>query len=95
MLKCTGSSCPHAVSPGCKCGCGGGRRGALARLGWAAALTVSSPKRTPEQNEQVGTAKAQRELAKTRLEKQEKTRRSQDGLKQFYDMFKQQWTWPT
>ena len=76
MLTCTGSSCQHAVSPGCECGCGGGNHGALARLAWAAALTVPAPQRTPAQSKQVGTATTQRNRASTKVKKQEKTHRS-------------------
>ena len=76
MLTCTGSSCQHAVSPGCECGCGGGNHGALARLSWAAALTVPPPQRTPAQNQQVVTATAQRSRATSKVKHQEKSHRS-------------------
>ncbi len=76
MLKCTGSSCQHAVSPGCKCGCGGGNHGALARLAWAAALTVPASQRTPAQVKQFETANTQHNRASAKVKKQEKTHRS-------------------
>lgn len=75
MLTCTGSSCRHAVSPGCECGCGGGNHGALARLAWAAALTVPAPQRTSDQNQQVVTAAAQRSRATSKVKGQENSHR--------------------
>lgn len=75
MLRCTGSSCQHATNPGCTCGCGGGNHGALARLAWAAALTVPAPQRTPAQSQQVATATAQRRRATSKVKHQEKTLR--------------------
>ncbi len=76
MLTCTGSSCQHAVSPGCDCGCGGGNHGARARLAWAAALSVSASQRTAAQNKQFGIADAQRRRARTKVKKQAGTHRS-------------------
>lgn len=75
MLTCTGSSCQHAVSPGCKCGCGGGKHGALARISWAAALAVPAGQQTPEQKEQAKTATKQQQRATSKLEQQQKSHR--------------------
>jgi len=75
MLTCTGSSCQHAVSPGCECGCGGGNHGALARISWATALAVPALQRTPEQKKQAETAINQRQRATLKLKLQAKSHR--------------------
>ncbi len=80
MLRCSGSACRTAVSPGCECKCGGGNHGAYARILWAAAMMVPPENRTDEQTNHAKTAEEQRKNATEKLEQQQKSHASLSSI---------------
>lgn len=75
MVKCSSSSCQHAIGNGCVCICGHGNHGAKARLRWAVALSIPSSQRTSQQESDRKIAAEQRRKAQSALTKQSESLR--------------------
>lgn len=75
MVKCSSSSCQHAIGNGCVCICGHGNHGAKARLRWAVALSIPSSQRTSQQESDSAIAAEQRRKARFALTKQSESLR--------------------
>jgi arsenate reductase-like glutaredoxin family protein len=75
LVSCSGSSCRHAVGPGCVCPCGGSNHGAKARICWATAMAVCPALRTDAEEKLVATAETQRQRATAMVRTQESSLR--------------------